>query len=282
MFAKFDRYWNAAAVEIDRVIYLPHPRRHGAALQSARGHVPADRARCRRPTSATVRGDARLQLYESAVARLPRAVDQHDARRGGEDAARQQRARCARRSSSRSIAPSSTRSPSTARSCRATSRRRPARRTTPPPSRCRRAILRAPRRSLPTSGAGRADGQGPDRLRSARRARRAGDPGDGGRGRLRREDQRRAKPRPCSRASPRAITRCRCLIWSGRADPDANISIWVACDGFVNYGKYCEPKLDEILRRARARTDVAPRAARSTPRRPRSTCRRGRICSSIT
>ena len=24
------------------------------------------------------------------------------------------------------------------------------------------------------------------------------------------------------------------LIWSGRADPDANISIWVACDGFVN------------------------------------------------
>ncbi len=50
------------------------------------------------------------------------------------------------------------------------------------------------------------------------------------------------------------------LIWSGRADPDANISIWVACDGFVNYGKYCEPKLDDILRRARATTDHATRA----------------------
>ena len=49
------------------------------------------------------------------------------------------------------------------------------------------------------------------------------------------------------------------LIWSGRADPDANISIWVACDGFVNYGKYCEPKLDDILRRARQTTDVAER-----------------------
>jgi len=49
------------------------------------------------------------------------------------------------------------------------------------------------------------------------------------------------------------------LIWSGRADPDANISIWVACDGFVNYGKYCEPKLDDILRRARQTTDMAER-----------------------
>ena len=49
------------------------------------------------------------------------------------------------------------------------------------------------------------------------------------------------------------------LIWSGRADPDANVSIWVACDGFVNYGKYCEPKLDDILRRARQTTDVAER-----------------------
>lgn len=49
------------------------------------------------------------------------------------------------------------------------------------------------------------------------------------------------------------------LIWSGRADPDANISIWVACDGFVNYGKFCDPKLDEILRVARQSNDVAMR-----------------------
>jgi peptide/nickel transport system substrate-binding protein len=50
------------------------------------------------------------------------------------------------------------------------------------------------------------------------------------------------------------------LIWSGRADPDANISIWVACDGFVNWSKYCNPKVDALLRTARATADVAERA----------------------
>jgi peptide/nickel transport system substrate-binding protein len=50
------------------------------------------------------------------------------------------------------------------------------------------------------------------------------------------------------------------LIWSGRSDPDANISIWVACEGFVNWGKYCNPKLDDILRRARSTTDPGERA----------------------
>ena len=50
------------------------------------------------------------------------------------------------------------------------------------------------------------------------------------------------------------------VIWSGRVDPDANIALWVACDGFVNYGKYCVPKLDDILRRARASTDRPERA----------------------
>jgi peptide/nickel transport system substrate-binding protein len=50
------------------------------------------------------------------------------------------------------------------------------------------------------------------------------------------------------------------LIWSGRADPDANVSIWVACDGFVNWGKYCDPKVDDLLRRARQVTDRAERA----------------------
>jgi peptide/nickel transport system substrate-binding protein len=49
------------------------------------------------------------------------------------------------------------------------------------------------------------------------------------------------------------------LIWSGRADPDANVAVWVACDGFINWGKYCDAKLDEILRRARQSTDVAER-----------------------
>jgi peptide/nickel transport system substrate-binding protein len=49
------------------------------------------------------------------------------------------------------------------------------------------------------------------------------------------------------------------LIWSGRADPDANVAVWVACDGFINWGKYCDGKLDDILRRARQSTDVAER-----------------------
>jgi peptide/nickel transport system substrate-binding protein len=49
------------------------------------------------------------------------------------------------------------------------------------------------------------------------------------------------------------------LIWSGRADPDANVAVWLACDGFINWGKYCDPKLDDILRRARQSTDAAER-----------------------
>ena len=49
------------------------------------------------------------------------------------------------------------------------------------------------------------------------------------------------------------------LIWSGRADPDANASIWLACDGFVNWGRYCDAKLDDILRRARQTSDAATR-----------------------
>ncbi len=41
-------------------------------------------------------------------------------------------------------------------------------------------------------------------------------------------------------------------IWSGRADPDGNVSIWLACNGFLNWGKYCDPKLDELLGKAQA------------------------------
>ena len=50
------------------------------------------------------------------------------------------------------------------------------------------------------------------------------------------------------------------LIWSGRPDPDANIAMWVACDGFINWGQYCDPTLDQILRQARAITDEKERA----------------------
>jgi peptide/nickel transport system substrate-binding protein len=51
------------------------------------------------------------------------------------------------------------------------------------------------------------------------------------------------------------------VIWSGRPDPDGNISIWLACDGFLNWGKYCDPKLDALLAKARQTTVVSERQA---------------------
>jgi peptide/nickel transport system substrate-binding protein len=50
-------------------------------------------------------------------------------------------------------------------------------------------------------------------------------------------------------------------IWSGRPDPDGNVSIWLASDGFLNWGKYHNPKLDELLNKARAVTNQAERRA---------------------
>jgi len=48
-------------------------------------------------------------------------------------------------------------------------------------------------------------------------------------------------------------------IWSGRADPDGNISPWLDCKGFLNWGKYCSPQLDTALAKARATADPAQR-----------------------
>jgi peptide/nickel transport system substrate-binding protein len=48
-------------------------------------------------------------------------------------------------------------------------------------------------------------------------------------------------------------------IWSGRADPDGNIAIWLASDGFLNWGKYSSKAMDDLLGRARAVTDPAAR-----------------------
>ena len=50
-------------------------------------------------------------------------------------------------------------------------------------------------------------------------------------------------------------------LWSGRVDPDGNVSIWLASDGFLNWGKYNSPEFDRILKQARAVTDVAARQA---------------------
>lgn len=49
------------------------------------------------------------------------------------------------------------------------------------------------------------------------------------------------------------------VVWSGRADPDSNISLFLACDGFQNWGKYCDPHFDTLLNQARASTDPAER-----------------------
>lgn len=50
------------------------------------------------------------------------------------------------------------------------------------------------------------------------------------------------------------------VIWSGRADPDGNIAIWLAKDGFLNWGKYDNPAFDDLLVKARSVTDPALRA----------------------
>jgi peptide/nickel transport system substrate-binding protein len=48
--------------------------------------------------------------------------------------------------------------------------------------------------------------------------------------------------------------------WSGRADPDFNVSLFLASDGFQNWGRYSNPAFDDLLSRARAATDPAVRA----------------------
>ena len=50
-------------------------------------------------------------------------------------------------------------------------------------------------------------------------------------------------------------------IWSGRADPDGNVAVWLQSDGFLNWGKYVSPALDALLAQARGVTDVAQRRA---------------------
>ena len=86
VFERFERYWNAGAIHIDRVAYLPVPddtvrlaNLRSGSFQLTERIAPTDLA--------TVRGDPRVRLYESPSVALPRAVDQRR-RRGGKDAAR--------------------------------------------------------------------------------------------------------------------------------------------------------------------------------------------------
>ena len=50
------------------------------------------------------------------------------------------------------------------------------------------------------------------------------------------------------------------VIWSGRSDPDFNIVQFLSCDGFQNWGKYCNAKFDAALNQGRTATDPTQRA----------------------
>lgn len=51
------------------------------------------------------------------------------------------------------------------------------------------------------------------------------------------------------------------VFWSGRSDPDFNLSIWLACNGFLNWGHYCSKPFDTLLTQARSTTNTAARQA---------------------
>ncbi len=48
-------------------------------------------------------------------------------------------------------------------------------------------------------------------------------------------------------------------IWSGRSDPDFNITQYLSCDGFQNWTKYCNPAFQTALEKGRAVTDPVQR-----------------------
>ncbi|HEY6432741.1 MAG TPA: ABC transporter substrate-binding protein [Acetobacteraceae bacterium] len=49
------------------------------------------------------------------------------------------------------------------------------------------------------------------------------------------------------------------VIWSGRSDPDFNIAQYLSCEGFQDWGKYCDPKFQNLLDKGRATTDLRKR-----------------------
>ncbi|HTT12674.1 MAG TPA: ABC transporter substrate-binding protein [Burkholderiaceae bacterium] len=51
------------------------------------------------------------------------------------------------------------------------------------------------------------------------------------------------------------------LAWSGRTDPDGNIFSFATCNGPLNYGRYCDPKVDELLTKARTAPSMPERKA---------------------
>jgi peptide/nickel transport system substrate-binding protein len=51
------------------------------------------------------------------------------------------------------------------------------------------------------------------------------------------------------------------LAWSGRTDPDGNIYSFASCKGPLNMGRFCDPKVDELLNKARTASSLADRKA---------------------
>jgi peptide/nickel transport system substrate-binding protein len=50
------------------------------------------------------------------------------------------------------------------------------------------------------------------------------------------------------------------LAWSGRADPDGNLHIFLACKGPLNNAGWCQPEADAAIEKARVTLDPAERA----------------------
>ena len=50
------------------------------------------------------------------------------------------------------------------------------------------------------------------------------------------------------------------VIWSGRPDPDGNLSLWMRCGAALNWTGWCSREVDAALDRGAAQSDAAPRA----------------------
>lgn len=49
------------------------------------------------------------------------------------------------------------------------------------------------------------------------------------------------------------------LLWSGRADPDGNMPIWLTCKGFTNWGHFCDPEFDKLIAQGAQGSSLADR-----------------------
>jgi peptide/nickel transport system substrate-binding protein len=256
VFEKFDRYWDKAAVAIDRAVYLPIPD-DTVRLSNLRAGTFQLTERIAPSDLPTVRGDARLKLYESASLGY-RVLSINAARGEGAKAPLGTSAKLREafelsldRAIINQVAFDGAFIPTNQPEAPGTAYYAPA---FPVAARdLARAKALVAESGLPRPSVNFLIGSDPLDLRVAQVIQAmAGEAGF---------DLKITVNEAATLLSRinKGDYEVSLLIWSGRADPDANISIWVACDGFVNYGKYCNEKLDEILRRARQTTDVGER-----------------------